>query len=90
MVFLVCESTRSVRAFKSRGDAARHLLAQDGQDVPAGADPVRLAQPLLDQGRALLNLSDMFDSIASSDDRAAQELAAQCRDAVDHLYRVRQ
>ncbi|WP_444886035.1 hypothetical protein [Microbulbifer sp. PSTR4-B] len=88
MVFLVCESARSVLAFKTRGEAARHLLTQNGQEVQPGADPVRQAQPLLDQGRAMLNLSDMFDAIAESDDQAAQELAAQCRDAVDNLYQA--
>lgn len=86
MYFFVDTADQSVKAFPRLGDAARHSLRVLGRELQPGADPVAAAEAALDDRGALLNLSTAFESVAESDDGAAQELAASFRQAVDAFY----
>lgn len=74
-----------MEAFSKRGEAARAALTKLGIDVPFG-DPVKPAMEALGDRGVILNLARAFESIELSDDKAAQELAGQFREAVNNHF----
>lgn len=87
MYFIVDSADRAITAHKSLGDAARAALKKLNVELPANADPVKLAKQVAGDRLVMLNASGAFDAIAHSDDRAAQELAADFKAALDKLYK---
>lgn len=87
MYFNVDSSDRTITAHKSLGDAARAALKKLNVELPANADPVKLAKNAAGDRLVMLNTSGAFESIAHSDDRAAQELAEDFKNALDKLYK---
>jgi hypothetical protein len=86
MYFLIDSADQSVLAAKSNGQAARGLLDKLNIKVEQGADPVALANIHAGDRFSIVNLAGAFDSIANSDDQAAQEFAEQFKEAVNKFY----
>lgn len=86
MYYFANAKNHTISAHHKLSDAARAALASHGQTCPPGGDPVRMANAILGDSGALLNLSAAFESIAESDDQAAQELARQFQQATDKLF----
>jgi len=87
MYFNVDSADRTITAHKSLGDAARTVLKKLNVELADNADPVKLAKEAAGDRLVMLNASGAFDAIAHSDDRAAQELAADFKTALDKLYK---
>ena len=87
MYFFIDTKTQTVTAFYKMRYAARAALESIGIDCPGGGDPVALANAELGDRGVIMNLSAAFESIAISDDIAAQELATAFAGAVDQLYK---
>lgn len=88
MYFFIDSMDRSVTAYKTNGQAAAAVIKKLGgeQSGVGTGDHVRDAFELLGDRGVIVNVSQAFDCIAESDDRAAQELAAQMKQAVDEFY----
>ena len=86
MYFFVDSLDQSVIAFATMGNAAKHVLSKMGAGLNAGDDPVKKANECLGDRGVILNLSGVFDSIAKSDNQAAQELAKQYGEAVEQYF----
>ena len=86
MYFFIDSADRSVTAFHKIGIAAHAALEKLNKECPTGGDPVQFANTALVGRGVLVNLSGAFEAIADSDDIAAQELALQCKEAIDSLY----
>ncbi|MBJ7536970.1 hypothetical protein [Marinomonas transparens] len=86
MIFFIDTQDQTVTAHKKMGEAARAVLEKLGVTCGAGSDPVKTAYEALGERGVMQNLSQAFESIAESDDQAAQELALQMKQAVDTLY----
>lgn len=86
MYFNVDSADLTITAHKSLGDAARAALKKLSVDLPPGKDPVKLAKKAAGNRLVMLNASGAFESIANSDNLAAQELAADFKTALDKLY----
>lgn len=86
MIFFIDTEDQAVTAHKKMGDAAHAVIDKMNVSFSTGSDPVKVAFDALGNRGVLLNLSQAFESIAQSDDKAAQELAQQMKQAVDELY----
>lgn len=93
MYFFIDSMDRSVTAYKTNGKAASAVIEKLGGEQSGGGtgrsdggDHVRLAFELLGDRGVIVNVSQAFECIADSDDQAAQELAAQMKQAVDKFY----
>ena len=82
MFFYVNAQKQTVVAASKLGLAAKMALHDLGIDLVPGEDPVKAAREALYNIGCLQNLSEAFDSIAQSDNSAAQELADQYSKAV--------
>jgi len=86
MYFTADSKDQEITAHKSLGEAAKAVLKKINVKLPAGADPVKLAREHAGDRLVMLNTSSAFESIANSDDQAAQELAASYKAAIDKLF----
>ena len=86
MYFLCNADDQSITAFKTLGAASKEVLQLVDVELPTGEDPVRWANQHTNADLTILNLSAMLESIANSDDGAAQELAGKYKDAIDMLF----
>ena len=89
MYFYIDLKQQTVKAFFKQGMAARYGLELFGAPLPAGDDPVKKANKVIEGRGLIVGLSGAFESIAESGDAAAQELAADFARAVDELYNDR-
>ena len=87
MYFLVDTKSQTIKAFAKMGNAARFILNLMGIE-PNQPDPVKqLSDNNYFSDRFLVvNLAGAFESIAESDNKAAQELAEQYKRAVNEYY----
>lgn len=86
MYFTADSKDQKITAHKSLGEAAKAILKKLNISLPAGADPVKLAREHAGDRLIMLNTSSAFESIADSDDQAAQELAAKYKAAIDKMF----
>jgi hypothetical protein len=86
MYYFIDSKDQSVTAYPDLGKAARAAIAKLNETIQPGDDPVKAARTLLNDRGIITNLSGAFDSIAASDDTAAQELAADFRDATNAFF----
>lgn len=86
MYFYIDLKSQTVKAFFKLGVASKYALGLFGAPLAAGEDPVKKARGVIEGQGLIVSLTGAFESIAESDDTAAQELAADFARAVDELY----
>jgi hypothetical protein len=86
MYFTADSKDQKITAHKSLGEAAKAVLKKLNIKLSTGEDPVKIAREHAGDRLIMLNTSSAFESIANSDDQAAQELAASYKAAIDKMF----
>jgi len=77
------DKIQTVEVFPSLDKLARHVLSKLGVSIELGADPINLAKKSLGNRGRVLNLAGAFNLIANTEDKLAQELALEFKQALD-------
>jgi hypothetical protein len=87
MRLFIDSEDRTIVCFATNRDAARAVLKKLGLPASNQEDPVKAALNALGTRGAIINISQAFEAIEHSEDRAAQELAQQMKEAVNSFYK---
>ena len=87
MFFFVDSFDQSVEVFGNLETLAKHVLSKLGVSVELGTDPIKQAQKSLGKRGRVVTVAAAFGMIAECEDKKAQELAHQFKDALDRSRR---
>ncbi|TQV88443.1 hypothetical protein [Aliikangiella coralliicola] len=83
MLFFYDTFDRSVEAFGTLEQAAKHILGKLGVSLELGMDPVKQAQKSLGKRGKVVGISGAFGIIAGCPDKEAQETALKFKEALE-------